>query len=143
MPVEWKSGKNLTDADLRFANLGSADLRYADLRGADLRYANLEGANLRGADLRRADLRYAKLRYADLTHADFDFSAWPLWCGSLDVKGDLDLVEQLVYHTLRIDIDQSKLSDDEREVYAEYRKHASKLANLWSGIERHSLWKIG
>ncbi len=63
---------------------------------ADLRYADLSYANLRSADLRYADLRSADLRYADL-----DFSAFPLWCGGLDVHIDDKQATQLLYHLLR------------------------------------------
>lgn len=52
--------------------------------------ANLRGADLRGADLRRADL---------------DYSCWPLWCGSLDVKVDKRIAAQLAYHFCRLDCD--------------------------------------
>ena len=93
------SNADLRNADLRYANLSNADLRNADLRNADLRYANLRYANLRYADLRYADLRYADLRYADL-----DFSCWPLWCGSKNVKADDRLVAQLIFHVTRLDI---------------------------------------
>ncbi len=86
-------GTNLRGADLRGANLRYADLRYADLTGANLRGADLRAANLRGADLRGADLHDANLRGADL-----DFSAWPLWCGSLGVKVDKRIAAQLAYH---------------------------------------------
>jgi uncharacterized protein YjbI with pentapeptide repeats len=81
---------------LRSADLRSADLRYADLRSADLRYANLRSADLRSADLRSADLRSADLRYADL-----DYSAFPLWCGGLDVHIDDKQATQLLYHLVR------------------------------------------
>ena len=64
----------------------------ADLRGADLRRADLRGADLRGADLREADL----------SGADIDFSCWPLWCGSLDVKLDNRQKRQLLYHVLAV-----------------------------------------
>ena len=77
------------------ANLQDADLRHADLRDADLRDADLRGANLRGADLRDADLR----------GADLDYSCWPLWCGSLDVKVDASIARQLAYHFCRLDCD--------------------------------------
>ena len=77
-----------------------ADLREADLRGADLRGANLWEANLQGADLRRADLQGADLRGANL-----DYSCWPLWCGSLDVKVDKKIAVQLAYHFCRLDCD--------------------------------------
>jgi hypothetical protein len=79
-----------------------ADLREADLRRADLRGADLRGADLREADLSRADLRGADLREADLSGADIDFSCWPLWCGSLDVKLDNRQKRQLLYHVLAV-----------------------------------------
>ena len=78
-----------------------ADLRYADLSYADLRYADLRYADLSSADLRYADLRYADLRYADLRSADLDFSAFPLWCGGLDVNIDDKQATQLLYHLVR------------------------------------------
>jgi hypothetical protein len=86
-------GADLRDADLRDADLCRADLRHADLRGADLR-----GADLRGADLVWADLRRADLGEADLGGANIDFSGWPLWRGSLDVKVDKRIAAQLAYH---------------------------------------------
>ncbi len=30
-----------------------------------------------------------------------DFSAWPLWCGSLNVRIDVRIAAQLVYHAVR------------------------------------------
>ena len=117
---------NLQDADLRLANLQDtilldANLSYADLRGANLRGANLSDADLRRADLRRADLRGANLRcanlrgadleLANLRGADIDYSAWPLWCGSLDVKIDARIAAQLMYHTLRA-MQSCALDDD-------------------------------
>lgn len=86
--TDGESGKR---ADLRYANLRCADLRSADLRSADLR-----GANLRGADLTDANLRGADLRGANL-----DYSAFPLWCGGLDVHIDDRQATQLLYHLLR------------------------------------------
>ena len=72
---------------------------------ADLRGADLQGAYLRGADLRDADLRGAYLRGADLRDAVLDYSCWPLWCGSLDVKVDRRIAAQLAYHFCRLDCD--------------------------------------
>ena len=92
-----KFGESLCGADLQ-----CADLRGADLRGADLQGANLWGADLRRANLRRADLRGADLRRADLTNVDLDFSCWPLWCGSFDVKVSMRHVYQLCYHICRL-----------------------------------------
>ena len=62
-------------------------------------------ANLRDADLRDADLRIAVLRGADLRGADLDYSFWPFWCGSLDVKVDRRIAAQLAYHFCRLDCD--------------------------------------
>ena len=92
---------DLRSADLSYADLRSADLRYADLSYADLRYANLRSADLSSADLRSADLRSADLSSADLRSADLDFSAFPLWCGGLDVNIDDKQATQLLYHLVR------------------------------------------
>ena len=66
LAVRWayKTGANLSGADL----IG-ADLRSADLIGADLRSADLIGANLRSADLRSANLIGANLSGANLRSA--------------------------------------------------------------------------
>ena len=81
----------------------------ADLRGADLRGADLWGADLRGADLRGADLWGANLRRADLREADLDYSCWPLWCGSLDVRVCKRIAAQLAYHFCRLDCDDPEV----------------------------------
>ena len=78
-----------------------ANLRYANLRSANLRYANLRSADLSYANLRSADLSYANLRSADLSYADLDFSAFPLWCGGLNVHIDDKQATQLLYHLVR------------------------------------------
>ena len=67
--------------------------------------ANLRGANLLDADLRGANLLGANLRGANLRGADLDYSCWPLWCGSLDVKVDRRIAAQLAYHFCRLDCD--------------------------------------
>lgn len=88
-------------ADLRGADLQGADLRGANLLRADLREADLLDANLRDADLRGADLREADFRDADFRDANIDYSAWPLWCGSLEAYIDDRIAIQLLYHLLR------------------------------------------
>lgn len=96
----------LRDANLRGVSLYNADLQYADLRNANLAYANLSNAKLCEADsgnanLSSADLTNTDLRGADLRYTNIDFSAWPLWCGSLSVKIDKRIAAQLLYHALR------------------------------------------
>ena len=113
-----KSFESLSDADLRDANLRRADLRGANLRRADLRGANLRGANLCGADLRGANL---------------DFSCFPLWCGSFDMKVDIKFVNQLLYHICKLDF------DDEDGI----KTTIQNWANLSKIIDKHNLPKIG
>ncbi len=60
---------DLTREDLRAANLSDTDLRFANLSQCDLRAANLTNSNLESADLRVADLRGANLLGARLSHA--------------------------------------------------------------------------
>ena len=93
-------GAYLNGANLRDAYLYGAYLYGADLRGADLRGADLRGANLYGADLNGANLRDANLYGAYLNGANLDYSAWPLWCGSLKAQIDDRIAKQLLYHTL-------------------------------------------
>ena len=50
------------------------------------------------ANLQEADLREANLRGADLRGANLDFSCWPLWCGSKNVKVDKKIAAQLAAH---------------------------------------------
>ena len=95
-------------------------------RGEDLKYADLSGA-----DLSYAKLSYAKLSYADLSGADLDYSTWPLWCGSLDVKIDRRIFCQLLYHTLR-----AGMSMDDEEVQALLNNpDVLRLANQFHRVE--------
>ena len=95
------SSADLSYANLRSADLSSADLSYANLSYADLSSADLRSANLRSADLSSADLRSADLSSADLRSANLDYSAFPLWCGGLDVHIDDKQATQLLYHLIR------------------------------------------
>ena len=98
----------------------------ANLFGANLYRANLCGANLCGANLNRAtlceaNLCGANLREANLHGANLDYSCWPLWCGSLDVKVDARIARQLAYHFCRLDCDDPE--------YLEARKAIAEFAN--------------
>jgi len=103
-------------------NLHRANLRGANLRGANLREANLYGANLCEADLYGADLREANLHRADL-----DFSCFPLWCGSFNMKVDLRLMAQLAYHFCKLDCQDENLKH--------YQKYLVPLANQFHRAE--------
>jgi hypothetical protein len=94
-------------ADLSSANLSDANLSFANLSNA-----NLSDADLSSADLSKADLRYADLSNANLSDADLDFSAFPLWCGGLDVNIDDKIAIQLLYHLVR-NVQFSKNTSDE------------------------------
>jgi len=112
-------------ANLRGANLQGAELREADLRGADLRGANLWGANLQGADLRGADLWGADLRRANL-----DFSCFPLWCGSFDIKDDGKLTKQLLGHIARLNITDKELKEWVNKIPKKYTNDICKRHNI-------------
>ena len=67
-----------------------------------MRSANMRSANMRGADMRSADMQ----------GADIDYSAWPLWCGSLKAHVDDRIAIQLLYHTLSVVQNSPYVSDD-------------------------------
>ena len=107
LKIKTLQGANLQRANLQRANLRGANLRGAELQGANLQRANLQRANLQGADLQGADLRGANLQGtnlqgADLRGANLDFSCWPLWCGSQNVKIDEKQAKQLFAHVLNV-----------------------------------------
>ena len=85
-----------------------ANLEGSDLGRANLAYANLVDANLKGANLKGANLEGANLAYANLVDANLDYSCWPLWCGSFDVKVDMCIAVQLAYHFCRLDCDDQE-----------------------------------
>lgn len=118
-------------ANLQKADLRGADLQKANLQEADLQGANLQGANLRWANLRWANLRGANLRGADLRGADLDFSAWPLWCGSLAVKIDRHIAAQLAYHFCAVECDDPD--------YLTARAALQPLANTFHRVESGEL----
>jgi hypothetical protein len=129
---------DLRGADLRGADLRGADLYRADLRRADLRGADLRGADLRGADLYWADLYGADLRRADLRGANFDFSVFPMWCGSFNIICDKRLVAQLLYHLSRLDVRDCPEWDELR-----HDPRLVALANQSHVITRHNLPELG
>lgn len=120
---------DLREVDLSGVNLSMADLREANLRRADLREANLSEANLSGANLSGADLSGANLSGANLNGATLDFSALPLWCGSLSAQFDDRLLKQIAYHLVKAGLSSSNASD---ETKTELRK----LIDFANGFHR-------
>ena len=116
------SEANLSEANLSEANLSGANLSRADLSEAYLSRANLSEANLGGAYLSRADLGRA-----NLSEANLDYSSWPLWCRTLDVKVDARIARQLAYHFCRLDCDDPE--------YLEARKAIAKFANGFHRVD--------
>ena len=106
---------------------GEAGGKRANLCGANLNRANLRWANLCGANLREANLCGANLREANLHGADLDYSCWPLWCGSLDVKVDARIARQLAYHFCRLVCDDPE--------YLEARKAIAEFANGFHRVD--------
>lgn len=79
---------------------------------ADLRGSDLSDSILRNSDLRYSDLRNSNLRGADLRGSNLDYSAWPLWCGSLKAHVDDRIAIQLLYHTLSVVQHSPYVSDE-------------------------------
>ncbi len=69
-----------------------------------------------------ANLRNADLRGADLRNADIDFSCWPLWCGSNNVKVDVKIAAQLAAHFCALDCDDPAFLDAREKLLAFARK---------------------
>lgn len=98
------------------ANMQHANMQYADMRGTNLRNANMQHANMQDVNLQDADMRGADMRDADMRDADIDYSAWPLWCGSLKAHVDDRIAIQLLYHTLSVVQHSPYVSDELKRV---------------------------
>jgi uncharacterized protein YjbI with pentapeptide repeats len=96
---------------LETANLYRADLRVANLQWAILRGATLQRADLRGAYLRHADFFDANLQKANFEGTDLDFSCWPLWCGSKDVKVSPEFIYLLLDHILVLKCSSKRIKE--------------------------------
>lgn len=89
-----------------------------------------ERANLRTADLRGVDLCDADLRGADLRGANLDYSCWPLWCGSLDVRVNKRIFAQLAYHLCRVIVDDEECKAAQEALYP--------IANQFHRVDEYS-----
>jgi len=108
---------NLKYVNLEDANLEDANLEDANLRDANFEDANLERANLKGANLEYANLKYANLKRANLEGANIDYSVWPLWCGSKNVKVDIIQVRQLLAHVYVLDCADKEFKDIKSNIF--------------------------
>src|SRR5215510_14071475 len=72
LPVEVRSGADLSGAKLSGANMSGTDLHEANLSGADLSGADLSGADLSGADLSGANVSGTNLSFANLSFANLN-----------------------------------------------------------------------
>lgn len=88
--MEQKELDKILEKHLKWLQNEEGGERYVCEFGADLRDAILTGANLTGANLSCANL---------------DFSCWPLWCGSKNVKVDARIAAQLAAHFCVLDCD--------------------------------------
>ncbi len=118
---------DLQDASLRGANLPGAIFERANLERIDFRGAVLRGATFSHASLDGADLMGANLTGADLRGADLDYSCWPLWCGSFDVRVDRRIAAQIAYHFCRLDCDDPE--------YLAAREAVAKFANTFHRVD--------
>ena len=128
------SDTDLSGADLKCACFRNTDLSGADLTGADVSDTDLREANLSAAILLGADLTGADVSYADLSGAAIDYSCWPLWSGSLDMKIDKRIFCQLLYHVIRA----GKSVDDE-----EVRKIINNPENIAMANKFHHASEYG
>jgi len=60
------------------------------------------------------------LQYADLQNADLDFSCFPLWCGSFNIKDDGKLIKQLLGHIVRINCTDKQLQQWIKKIPKKY-----------------------
>lgn len=128
------SDTDLSGADLKCACFRNTDLSGADLTGADVSDTDLRGADVSGTDLSGADLTGVDFTGADLTGATIDYSCWPLWYGSLDIKVDKRIFCQLLYHVIRA----GKSVDDE-----EVRKIINNPENIAMANKFHHASEYG
>lgn len=137
------SGMGLENADFSSANLYRASFRSSRLRNANFSNANLGEsdfshaflvkANFSNAYLYHTNLIGANLEQANLVGVRFDYSSFPLWCGSFDMKVDDRLIFQLIAHITRLNI--SSCSRDTKKVVKSLDKWKNKFCEYRLDIE--------
>ena len=117
---------DMRNADMQCADMRNADMRDADMQCADMRDADMRGADMRGADMRGANMRGADMQCADMRGADWDFSCFPLWCGSFNVKVDMKFIYQMCYHICKLD----NGSKEHADIKIKLTEHANKFHRI-------------
>ena len=100
---------------------------------AVLSYESLVGKKLCGSDLRHIDFCNTDLRHADFRGANIDYSAFPLWCGGLDVHIDDQIAIQLLYHLVRNVLFSQNTSEELKRLLSQ--KEIVKVANQFHRID--------
>ena len=96
------TGASFRDANCTDANFHKANCTRANFHGANCTDASFIEANCTGASFRETNCTWADFKNTILIGTDFDYSSWPLWCGSLHVKADKYLACQILYHALSV-----------------------------------------
>jgi len=65
-------------------------------------------------------------QYADLRGADLDFSCFPLWCGSFNIKDDGHIAKQLLGHIARMDVKDKQLKKWINKIPKKYKNDICK-----------------
>jgi len=99
--ISWVNMKCVSGTNVTFnqSNLGWSDFSGADLKNSIFRNSRLTGVNFINV----------KLNGTRLYNNDIDFSCFPLFCGSLDIKCDEKLFQQLAYHLCRLIVDNDEI----------------------------------
>lgn len=100
---------------------------------AVLSYESLVGKKLCGADLRHIDFCNTDLRHADFRGANIDYSAFPIWCGGLDVHIDDQIAIQLLYHLVRNVLFSQNTSEELKRLLSQ--KEIVKVANQFHRVD--------
>jgi hypothetical protein len=66
-----------------------------------------------------------------MTEVNIDYASWPLWCGSLRVKIDRNILAQLMYHVMSLVPEKQRTTINPVE-----------LANEFHGIVKYNLPKL-
>ena len=75
---------------------------WIDTDGKEGKRALMDYEDMINAVVMNVDMKRVDMRHADMSDVDMDYSCWPLWCGSLDVKVDARIARQLAYHFCRL-----------------------------------------